>query len=50
MHDYVDACGVTSDSVGVIAEELTMPPLAIEDIVIGKQMGTYTSASATDFN
>ena len=42
--------GPTCDSIDVIAENLTMPPLNIGDIVIGKQMGAYTSASATDFN
>lgn len=42
--------GPTCDSIDVIAEDLLMPPLAIGDLVIGKQMGAYTSASATDFN
>jgi ornithine decarboxylase len=42
--------GPTCDSIDVIAENLTMPPLNIGDIVVGKQMGAYTSASATDFN
>lgn len=42
--------GPTCDSIDVIAENLTIPPLNIGDIVIGKQMGAYTSASATDFN
>ena len=34
----------------MIAENLEIPPLAIGDLVVGKQMGAYTSASATDFN
>lgn len=42
--------GPTCDSIDVIAENLTIPPLSIGDIVVGKQMGAYTSASATDFN
>lgn len=42
--------GPTCDSIDVIAEGLTIPPLDIGDIVVGKQMGAYTSASATDFN
>ena len=42
--------GPTCDSIDVIAEDVQLPPLSIDDIVIGKQMGAYTSASATDFN
>ena len=42
--------GPTCDSIDVIAEKLTIPPLNIGDLVVGKQMGAYTSASATDFN
>ena len=42
--------GPTCDSIDVIAEDLLMPPMAIGDRVIGRQMGAYTSASATDFN
>ena len=42
--------GPTCDSIDVIAENLEIPPLAIGDLVVGKQMGAYTSASATDFN
>lgn len=42
--------GPTCDSIDVIAEDITIPPLAIGDLVVGKQMGAYTSASATDFN
>lgn len=42
--------GPTCDSIDVIAEGIQLPPLAIGDLVIGKQMGAYTSASATDFN
>lgn len=42
--------GPTCDSIDVIAEDLDLPPLDIGDLVIGQQMGAYTSASATDFN
>lgn len=42
--------GPTCDSIDVIAEDIQLPPMAIGDLVIGNQMGAYTSASATDFN
>ena len=42
--------GPTCDSIDVIAENLNMPPMAIGDLVVGHQMGAYTSATATDFN
>jgi len=42
--------GPTCDSIDVIAEDLQLPPMTIGDIVVGTQMGAYTSASATDFN
>ena len=42
--------GPTCDSIDVIAEDLQLPPMVIGDLVVGKQMGAYTSASATDFN
>lgn len=42
--------GPTCDSIDVIAEDLQLPPMDIGDLVIGRQMGAYTSASATDFN
>ena len=42
--------GPTCDSIDVIAEQVTMPPLSIGDIVIGHQMGAYTSATSTHFN
>lgn len=48
--EHAVLAGPTCDSVDVIAENLTMPPLEIGDLIIGKQMGAYTSASATDFN
>ena len=42
--------GPTCDSVDVIAEDIRLPPLQAGDIVVGRQMGAYTTASATDFN
>jgi len=42
--------GPTCDSIDVIAENIELPPLSIGDLIIGEQMGAYTSASATDFN
>jgi len=42
--------GPTCDSCDVIAEDLAMPELAIGDIMIARQVGAYTSATATDFN
>ena len=42
--------GPTCDSIDVIAEDILLPPLAIGDLLIGQQMGAYTSATATDFN
>jgi len=42
--------GPTCDSIDVIAENIEIPPLNIGDLIIGKQMGAYTSASATEFN
>ena len=42
--------GPTCDSIDVIAEDLQLPPMTMGDLVIGRQMGAYTSASATDFN
>lgn len=42
--------GPTCDSIDVIAEQINIPPLSIGDIVVGHQMGAYTSASATQFN
>ncbi|MCW8887741.1 MAG: type III PLP-dependent enzyme [Gammaproteobacteria bacterium] len=52
-HDEREAAviaGPTCDSIDVIAEDIELPSLNIGDLVIGHQMGAYTSASATDFN
>jgi ornithine decarboxylase len=42
--------GPTCDSIDVIAENLMLPKLKTGDLVVGRAMGAYTSASATDFN
>jgi len=42
--------GPTCDSIDVIAEDIQLPELAIGDLVIGRMMGAYTWASASEFN
>jgi ornithine decarboxylase len=42
--------GPTCDSIDVVAEEIDLPDMQIGDILVGKQMGAYTIASATEFN
>ncbi|MDH4259178.1 MAG: type III PLP-dependent enzyme [Gammaproteobacteria bacterium] len=42
--------GPTCDSIDVIAEDIPMPELAAGDLLMGRQMGAYTNATATDFN
>jgi len=42
--------GPTCDSIDVIAEQINISPLSIGDIVVGHQMGAYTSATSTQFN
>jgi len=42
--------GPTCDSIDVIDDSLMLPELAIGDLVVGRMMGAYTWASATDFN
>jgi len=42
--------GPTCDSIDVVAEDLAMPELAIGELVIGRQIGAYSLATATDFN
>jgi ornithine decarboxylase len=42
--------GPTCDSIDVIAENLALPHLGIGDLVVGRSMGAYTWATATDFN
>jgi ornithine decarboxylase len=42
--------GPTCDGIDVIAEALQLPKLNIGDLVIGRQMGAYTWATASTFN
>jgi len=42
--------GPTCDSIDVIAENLLLPRLNEGDLVIGRSMGAYTWASASEFN
>ena len=42
--------GPTCDSIDVIAENLMLPKLEVGDLIIGRAMGAYTWASASDFN
>jgi len=42
--------GPTCDSTDVVAENLMLPQLKAGDLVVGRAMGAYTWASATEFN
>ncbi len=42
--------GPTCDSIDVIGEDLELPLLDVGDLVVGRVMGAYTAASASDFN
>jgi ornithine decarboxylase len=42
--------GPTCDSIDVIDDCLQLPELEVGDLVVGRMMGAYTWASATDFN
>jgi ornithine decarboxylase len=42
--------GPTCDSIDVIAENLMLPQLKAGDLIVGRAMGAYTWASASDFN
>ncbi len=42
--------GPTCDSIDVINDHLDLPKLDIGDLVVGRAMGAYTWASASDFN
>lgn len=50
--DYLPSvlAGPTCDSIDVIAENIMLPKLSNGDLVVGRMMGAYTSATATDFN
>ncbi len=42
--------GPTCDSIDVVREKLELPKLDIGDLVVGRVMGAYTWASASEFN
>src|SRR5574344_1487616 len=42
--------GPTCDSIDVISDDILMPELNVGDIIVGKMMGAYTIATATEFN
>ncbi|WP_375749981.1 type III PLP-dependent enzyme [Vibrio sp. HN007] len=42
--------GPTCDSIDIVAEEIMLPKLENGDLIVGRMMGAYTSATATDFN
>ncbi len=42
--------GPTCDSIDVLADDIDLPVLNVGDVIIGKMMGAYTWASATEFN
>jgi ornithine decarboxylase len=42
--------GPTCDSIDVIAENLMLPQLKAGDLIVGRAMGAYTRASASEFN
>ena len=42
--------GPTCDSIDVIAENMMLPELQAGDLIVGRAMGAYTWASASEFN
>ena len=42
--------GPTCDSIDVIQENVELPKLDVGDLVVGREMGAYTWASASEFN
>jgi ornithine decarboxylase len=42
--------GPTCDSIDIVKDAITLPELEIGDLIVGRQMGAYTAATATDFN
>ena len=42
--------GPTCDSIDVIREDIDLPKLNMGDLIVGRSMGAYTAASASDFN
>ena len=42
--------GPTCDSIDILAEGINLPHLKVGDLLVGRMMGAYTSATATEFN
>jgi ornithine decarboxylase len=42
--------GPTCDSIDIICEAVALPKLTVGDLIVGREMGAYTWASASDFN
>jgi ornithine decarboxylase len=42
--------GPTCDSIDVIGENMMLPKLEVGDLIVGRAMGAYTWASASEFN
>jgi ornithine decarboxylase len=42
--------GPTCDSIDVIAENILLPKLNVGDLIVGRAMGAYTWATASEFN
>jgi ornithine decarboxylase len=42
--------GPTCDSIDVVAEDISLPPMQIGDFLLGHEMGAYTAATSTEFN
>jgi ornithine decarboxylase len=42
--------GPTCDSIDVIREQIDLPLQEVGDLIVGRVMGAYTAASASDFN
>lgn len=42
--------GPTCDSIDVISDRIRLPRLDVGDLIVGRAMGAYTAASASDFN
>ncbi len=49
-HTPAVLAGPTCDSIDVISERLELPKLKMGDLVVGREMGAYTWASASEFN
>ena len=42
--------GPTCDSVDIVHEDIMLPDLKIGDLIVGRTMGAYSSATSTNFN